>query len=1050
MKKLRKSLVALLIALMLPVAGYADWNNYPYGTLIVLDPGHGGTDPGAGKSGYRYEADLVLDCCLAMRDWFKARGLDVAMTRTTDATVSLSARLAFNQAKDPEVFCSVHLNAFDGSAHGTETWHNLNYATRSVNLANKVQAQLINKLARTNRGVKAQNWTVITASGDIPQILTEGLFVDNVEENELINSRTKPGFAAWVNGHLKGFYDFITTDTWGCSLSTNPDKVPWTNGATTPTISTSPESLSFSCNLWEQPSQTVTVQGTKLSGNITVTSSDPSVVSVSPATLGASGGKVTVTLTGTSHSGNVDQRITFTSGTVSKTISVTGTIQGGTLGTLQEKWNLSAQRGNSTSADYDATKIRNFAYQDGKLYCVYNHNEIIVLNAQTGALLGRLKNGNIIGAGTLPLCDVKVNNGRIIACNLALSSANQSLRLYCWDNDEAEPRLLMETTDFQGATRIGDCLEITGTIDSDAWYAFCFDTGSESRIIEYHQTGTSSWSSKYTLAARGDGTYVPVGTTARAYPLGGQWWVDGNKCSPLLVEWDNAQGAACCIAANDCGGQEFGASHHNFTFGGKKYAAGLVFRGTSNMTGGKMRLQRIDNDYYTSTTTLQELPTDGLGTAQNTNGTGDVIVNTDGDNYLEAWVLSTTQGLAYFAYGPAPVQNPQPVNPPRVKFNMAGVMGERAQVGKTHQIPVPVHAENLKGAVTLSLTGVSDKADAWIEPTESTESDFTATIHYTPNDFDISYSKVTVSSPGAESKSLLVALSGQREPEGEIVVAEGESSDFGMVWLGFSKTKNYQINVDNIQLNPTLTVEGDQSQDFTVNPSWTDGSDIHMSFDNNAGQWDGDIFAKFYTRDNAANDLTAFTTDGTLHPLTYNGATGMWEITLQPASAGEYEVQFVSADGVSYSDPTAAVNGAVYSCPGRGNADYPNIAVPCKVSVRNLPFTLTFTPTALVNPQVDIVYSHNASEVARHTVKAMGVTGVEDIASGQQASIIVADGKITVAGASSADISVYSVSGVLVASAHAATTLDVTPLAPGTYIVTAVTPAQTLHAKVRL
>lgn len=231
--KLFKILLAATATLAAVAPAHAGWGNSR--VKIMLDPGHGGSDPGAGRAGYRYEHDLVLDASLAMRDWLRNHGAvndNVRLTRESNTTVALEARRQMSINYDPWIFCSVHLNAFNGEAYGTETWYY--WTNRSPQLAQYVQNQLVSKLGTANRGVKQNGWTVITGANYIPAILTESLFVDNVSENNMINSRDKAGFANWVNGHLQGFYDFMTSsaevsynDNQGLS---NPASDPWSNG----------------------------------------------------------------------------------------------------------------------------------------------------------------------------------------------------------------------------------------------------------------------------------------------------------------------------------------------------------------------------------------------------------------------------------------------------------------------------------------------------------------------------------------------------------------------------------------------------------------------------------------------------------------------------------------------------------------------------------------------------------------------------------------------------------------------------------------------------
>ena len=97
---------------------------------ICIDPGHGGSDPGALGFGLR-EADIVLDVALRLRlllnaDTHDTKGggeWDLLMTRTSDVTVSLSTRTTLANAFGAASFSSIHANAFTSpAANGTETY----------------------------------------------------------------------------------------------------------------------------------------------------------------------------------------------------------------------------------------------------------------------------------------------------------------------------------------------------------------------------------------------------------------------------------------------------------------------------------------------------------------------------------------------------------------------------------------------------------------------------------------------------------------------------------------------------------------------------------------------------------------------------------------------------------------------------------------------------------------------------------------------------------------------------------------------------------------
>lgn len=463
----------------------ATWNKS--GVKVMLDPGHGGSDPGAvyngGGSQNQREAFLALWCCQKMDSWLTAQDCPHKLTRTTDKDVSLSARRSASISYDPWVFCSVHLNAATASATGTETWYY--WSGRSNTLAKKVQNRLVSFLGRANRGVKQNGWTVITGASYIPAVLTEGLFISNATDWGMLKgaNENSAGFKGWVNGHLCGFYDFMNSESAG--LSPDPTTAGWAMTTVAPvpdpTVTVTPSTVDFSCYVGEHPETELKVTGKNLTGNITIACSSSRYELVGTGVVKADNGTTSVTISKGSGTVNATYKVRLalsdaagsweanwmkltvkSSGVTDITIPLKCTISNPPLNSFDEKWVLSEKKNNHDSKGYDASQIRNFCYNDGKLYGVYQHKDIIVINAQTGEKLGFLKRGNVVSGGILDLCDVKVtDDGKIVACNLA---KDDNLRLYTWDNDNANPTLLKEIApaDFQGASRLGDCMEVKG------------------------------------------------------------------------------------------------------------------------------------------------------------------------------------------------------------------------------------------------------------------------------------------------------------------------------------------------------------------------------------------------------------------------------------------------------------------------------------------------------------------------------------------------------------------------------------------------------------
>jgi N-acetylmuramoyl-L-alanine amidase len=195
---------------------------------IVIDPGHGGHDPGAKGRGVQ-EAELVLDVALRLEKLLqKVPGLDVILTRRTDEFVTLQERTAIANREGADLFLSIHANASPGAtAQGVETYF-LNFANNlsaaavaarenaasgqamgalpdfvkaialnnklaeSRDFATEVQRAMIERLRLSNREIKdlgvKQAPFVVLIGASMPSVLAEISFVTNPVEARLLRS----------------------------------------------------------------------------------------------------------------------------------------------------------------------------------------------------------------------------------------------------------------------------------------------------------------------------------------------------------------------------------------------------------------------------------------------------------------------------------------------------------------------------------------------------------------------------------------------------------------------------------------------------------------------------------------------------------------------------------------------------------------------------------------------------------------------------------------------------------------------------------------------
>ena len=166
---------------------------------IVLDPGHGGNDPGA-VSGTRREADDTLRLSLAVQNLLQARGQRVIMTRSTDVPVTLTERSNISNRNNADMFVSIHRNAStNAAANGVENYVFTTATAGTVQNAFDVLDRVVDAGVQNNRGVLRGNFAVLRNT-QAPAMLLEMGFISNARDNQLFDQNFDAYAAAIADG----------------------------------------------------------------------------------------------------------------------------------------------------------------------------------------------------------------------------------------------------------------------------------------------------------------------------------------------------------------------------------------------------------------------------------------------------------------------------------------------------------------------------------------------------------------------------------------------------------------------------------------------------------------------------------------------------------------------------------------------------------------------------------------------------------------------------------------------------------------------------------
>ena len=207
---------------------------------ILIDPGHGGSDPGTIGAGEHYEKRWALAVGLALAEELRARGWSVSLTREDDRTVPLIERSVLANQRPRLAVVSVHFNAGGPDASGVETYFSwpkqpevmarLEAASGgweggvvpgddgSGALARAMQMAVCAATGVRDRGVRERADLSVTGRTEAPAVLVECGFLTHEKESRDIRS------IAWRRRLVRGLADGLCGWLQGRGL--RPDPVP--------------------------------------------------------------------------------------------------------------------------------------------------------------------------------------------------------------------------------------------------------------------------------------------------------------------------------------------------------------------------------------------------------------------------------------------------------------------------------------------------------------------------------------------------------------------------------------------------------------------------------------------------------------------------------------------------------------------------------------------------------------------------------------------------------------------------------------------------------
>ncbi len=176
---------------------------------IVIDPGHGGRDPGKVGTAGTLEKDINLQIALYLKEILESQDIKVIMTRTEDKDLStattnfkisdMKERVSLLQKSNADLVISIHQNSYtDPKVYGAQCFYHTN-STEGKELASIIQNKIITATKQTKiREIKSNNDYYLLKHSPVPTVIAECGFLSNPKEEQLLITDTYQRKMAWA------------------------------------------------------------------------------------------------------------------------------------------------------------------------------------------------------------------------------------------------------------------------------------------------------------------------------------------------------------------------------------------------------------------------------------------------------------------------------------------------------------------------------------------------------------------------------------------------------------------------------------------------------------------------------------------------------------------------------------------------------------------------------------------------------------------------------------------------------------------------------------